>query len=364
MKDLGTVVLAGHNEGSGNLLKEYIEKQAFSFIYSLFSDSFIFGVNKGLLTPAAGTERYSAKDASSLLWSQISTIRKGSIETGSIDSQPKVINFVEKALQGSSSLESNHIVCVGPKEPLEKVVDKSTWVVSQGSDIAENARRGADFLYNYLGYDKDYFLICCGDLSAINSATIDTFIGGIEKRHKEGTSIYAGVSTWESLKSLIIDNDLERYGRMGSRFFPFIPGRINKFGITLIDDDELVDQNKGKYRFSWANMFLVHKSIAQRTDVASFIYSNKRALLSPGMVKSIISTTSLSDVYDLLTHKLPATVAEDVVSKVMVRALDLPDFRCKIAYAPPEALLDIDTWKDHYRNSALIERRHAMKDQY
>jgi hypothetical protein len=363
MDHLGTVILAGHNEGSDNLLKEYIEKKTYSFLYSLFSDSFIFGANKPLLpvTPDPHLfQRESLGDLAKGIMREINQIRTGSIEAfmeqQSYDHQRRVINNVVDAVNGCAYTKKKYTVAVGPKSSLERIVGSDADVIAQGRTIAENAQVGARHLYQQLGYDNDYFLIVCGDLSAIKQDTINGFMDSVRRKDDGKTTLYVGVACWNGLKDLIENNDLEQYGKMGLRFFPFVPGRINKFGMTVIDDNNTGTKPLATKRYSWANMFLAHRSLIDHPEMTSYLYNHKRAFLDPHMAYSVIQTAGWDRLWKLLVTKtLPVTEAEDIVSSIIrQRFPQMPSFQTKVAEAPPEALLDIDTIMDYRRNAALV----------
>jgi len=367
MKDLGVVFLAGHNEGTKEMGKEYLEKRVYSFLYSFFSDSLIFGKNKALLKISYDRTDYKKLNIFKLLislYKDFWNIKRGKLDDSQareykMDGRPYVANKVVEANLESKYVNEKYAVCVGPKHSLEQVLNRRVHTVAQGKNIQTNVGLGTDALFNGLGYKGEYFLVCCCDLSAITDNTIDTTIENFRKRRDNETKIYAGVGTWESLPPLIEKHNLEKYGRMGSKFFPFIPGRINKYGLTVVDDAGVVNDSEQKYKFLWGNMFIVHKSMKDHPDVAGYIYSIKRAALNPMTLLSFIKFSGVAGLYRLLINKTyRLTEAEKFTSWLITKRFPgVPDFKCKTMYTPPEAVLDIDTWKDHYRNSALIMKR-------
>jgi hypothetical protein len=366
MDSLGTIILAGHNEGRENLLREYLEKKVYSFLYSTFSDSFIFGKNKALL-PALPEEpeitKMSIADLCRDFYNELRLVKNGSLASV-VDGEPEnarktVVSHVVDAVNGSPYIDSRYTITVGPKIRLERALDGTSNTVQQGRSLAENSALGSQHLFKDLGYQGDYFLVICGDLSALQPSTITGFIESVSRRNDDQTTLYVGVSSWHALKDLIEQHGLTHYGKMGSRFFPFIPGRINKFGLTVIDDDRVGDEPGALKRYSWANMFIVHKDLADRPEMTDYLYNHKRVFLDPGMAYSLYDTAGFQKLWRLLVkNTLTVTEAEDVVSTMIrKRFRDMPHFKTKIAEAPPEALLDIDTIMDYRRNAALIQRR-------
>lgn len=368
MTGYGAVILAGHNQGRTNLIREYMEKKTYSLLFSMFTDSFIFGQNKALLPLSEDRTTYRRINFFKQMLSiyrDLRTIQNGEClgeqdmlqELG--DGKERVISRVAAAVSTARKVDSRSIVCVGPKIPLDRLLSGSAYAVEQGSSLGENAALGVRALYEDLGYKGDHFLVSCGDLSAISNNTIDAFVESVEKRLDPRTDIYAGAGTWQSLHELMERYELAKYGKMGLRFFPFIPGRVNKWSLRVIDDAGVVSPEVKSHNFLWGNMFMANKNVAKRSDIAQYMYDHKRNLLDPRFLYRLIQTAGVGSIARLVMgNTVTVKQAEAIVSETFRRRFpDMPDFGTKLAYVPPEGILDIDTWKDHLRNSELIRKR-------
>jgi hypothetical protein len=358
----GNIVLAGHNVGSTSRFREWVDRNFHSFIVSLWSESFIVGKNKSLLKIGVDSSDYEKVNIFKKMYSLARVAMRLSKdeqkkEVYLRDGKPFVIDKVIDALEGAYMADDANTVCVGPYEPLQKLIGKRASVVAQGEGLDDNVQRGIRHLYKNLGYDKDFFGIICGDVSAITSKAVDSMYTSFEKRNDGKSTHYCAFGTREELAKLVQDYALEKYGKMGLMYFPFIPGRLNKFAIPFLDDVGLVSDEERSNLMMFGNMHVIHNNLNKYKDGVSYLTSLKHVFFSFKALRLIHRHVGLwNSARSFYNRKFRVSEIEPIISRA-IQEKGFDEYLFKMVYTRPEAILDIDSWKDHDRNNALIAGR-------
>jgi hypothetical protein len=165
------------------------------------------------------------------------------------------------------------------------------------------------------------------------------------------------VGTKEELSQLVRVHNLERYGKLASMYIPFLPGRLNKFGIPFLDDVSLINYGGDSHTMMFGNMHIVNRVLNNQSGGLDYLNSLKHVLFSPKTWWLVHKHIGLRNAARRFKDKrFPISDIEEIVSTA-VQDKGYGDYVFKMIHAPPEAILDIDTWKDFERNNALIAKR-------
>ena len=254
------------------------------------------------------------------------------------------LELVIDGLRGSSRINNDNIVVVGPKKPLSRELknkgNEHVNVARQGSSLGENILIGKRYL-DKIGYRGDYVLIIGGDVPLATGKNLDDFI---ERCSEAGGSpdIYWGMGSRSELRTYIEEKGVEHLGKVG----PNRPkkGYLNKFGIPFIDDRGEFGEKGKKQELMMGNVFLYRSRSVNRAFI-NRLYSMRKMLSNPlyyvrllnqfgiHLVKALLSRMYLSEgEYYFNLH----TGIEMVVVRV-----------------DPPLTLDIDSYSDLRRVSAI-----------
>lgn len=360
IKDLGAVILAGHNTKVRSAKREGFDK----LLGSIYGDPYIhMQKNKSLLR----FQKLEIKSKKSILKELSLKIfnylpyKCGFKEKDAVSAKELIYNILgynefsedpnastnlERVIENVKSMESidnDFILPVGPKHDIREKVGIEA--VDQGDSIGENASKCANALYN-AGYNKDWLFVTCGDTPLSKGRYLDEFVDKCLNKYEGDADLFLGVCSRKQLRAFINTNKkFVEYGWVRINF-P-LPRALNKFGIGLIDDKKMFYDDKTFDFLVSGNTFMVHRKLINNENAANEIYDYKRMFANIANLRALIREFGLKNIYKcFVRRKLTVSEAEKMVSSAL-------GLNFKLVEMHPVCALDLDTGKDMQRASAI-----------
>lgn len=258
------------------------------------------------------------------------------------------ISIVLKAMEGSEFIDKGYAVVIGPKKQLKRELERSGhdgWLVhEQGASIGQNILLGKKLLERR-GYDGKEVLIIGGDLPLATPGSIDGFIKSASLRKGE-PDIRFGMGSRSHLKDFIREHELSSMGQIGPNYPK--KGYLNKFGIPLIDDMGFFGKKGSRDHFMMGNLFLARFYRISSRFIDRF-YSLRKMGANPLTYPYLLWKFG-RPLFRSVRWKVSATEAERIFSRTT-------DVSLKIAPVDVEMTLDLDSYSDMRRLSALYFKR-------
>ncbi len=254
------------------------------------------------------------------------------------------VTLIVKALLENEYVDPGMIVIVGPRKQLLYELERnglgSTQVVHHGSSLGENIQKGKEHLLS-AGYRGEYMLVQGGDVPLVTAESLQMFMESVRDRGRS-PDLYYGVGSRRELGDFIREHGAESQGRVG----PNYPrkGYLNKFGVRILDDIGIFGRGNARDIAMVGNVFL-YKTSSVNCEFIDRFYSMRKMFANPFVIPRLVKDFGLL-LFRSGRWKLRLTDAEEFFRRSM--KVDL-----RFAYAPSECVLDMDSYSDLRRLSAL-----------
>ncbi|OYT43005.1 hypothetical protein B6U90_07395 [Thermoplasmatales archaeon ex4484_6] len=260
------------------------------------------------------------------------------------------ISLVMRAVGECRLLDSKNTIIIGPKKQIESELERSGIpsyrVVEQGDSIGENILIGKEELSD-MGYGGERILVTGGDIPIISADDLKHFIEDSAMREGEADILF-GMGSRQQLGSFIEEQGLTSMGAVG----PNYPraNNLNKFGIPLIDDAAVFGEKDARVHFMVGNIFLISFNKISSRFMDRF-YSLRKMGANPLAYPYLIRNFGRA-LWRATRWKVRLTEAENIFEKVT-------GVKVKVVPVPPPFTLDLDSYTDLRRLSALYFRIHG-----
>jgi len=264
------------------------------------------------------------------------------------------ITLVYEVMRNTEGVDPEKLIIVGEKRQIENELSRAGFsgacVIEQGRSVGGNLLRGKRALARK-GYGGEHFLVIGGDVPLVTPEGVRAFLASARGREGSADMIF-GMGSRQELREYIIEHRVEDLGRVGPNYPK--KGNLNKFGIPLVDDLGIWGEKGKRHNLMMGNLFL-YRTDAVDMDMINRLYSMRKMGANPLIYPRLLCNYGVP-LFRSIRWKLPVSEAERIFSGIS--GLDL-----KVAYAPPEIALDLDSYSDLRRISAVyFTRKNVTSD--